>query len=216
MTSFFAACFDLDGTLIDTEPIHLKAESDCLASLGIDACDILRPRTFGLGIEPGMKLLADAFGLDYNVILKTYMPLWEEGLLSDLRLLPGADLVLSWLGDHNIPIALVTSSDTAYVSLVESVVNLKQIFRVKITSDNVQQLKPDPTAYLEAVKKLGVNPEDCIGFEDSGAGITALNKAGLFSVAIHPAHKSRPELENASLKVETLNVIRPRLESWFR
>jgi len=216
MISFAAACFDLDGTLIDTEPIHLKAESDCLTRFGVAANDSQRPRTFGLGIEPGMRLLADTFGLEFTSVLQTYMPFWEEGLHSDLRLLPGADLVLSWLQQHNIPIALVTSSNTAYVNLVESVVDLKQIFRVKITSDNVQQLKPDPTAYLEAVDKLGTNPENCVGFEDSGAGIKALNKAGLFSVAVHPAYRSRQELQSAALKVETLNEIHSKLEAWFR
>ncbi len=215
MKPLTATCFDLDGTLIDTEPIHIKAESDCLLSFGIDINDSRRPRTFGLGIEPGMKSLAYALGLDFKSVLKTYLSLWDNHLHSDLRLLLGVEEALLWLLNHNIPIALVTSSDTNYVDLVESVVNLKQIFQVKITSDDVRCLKPSPTAYLEALKKLRVRPENCVGFEDSGAGITALNTAGLFSVAVHPQHESRPELHNAGLRVENLKKVQPKFESWF-
>ncbi len=79
----------------------------------------------------------------------------------------------------------------------------------------VKQLKLDSTTYLEAAKKIRVNPEACIGFEGSGAGITALSKAGLFSVAVHPAYRLRPELQNAALKVEILNAIHPKLKSWY-
>jgi beta-phosphoglucomutase-like phosphatase (HAD superfamily) len=214
MTSFLAACFDLDGTLIDTESIHMRAESECLATFGIDIEDSRRPRTFGLGIESGMQLLADVFELNFSSVLNTYLPLWESLQIS-LRMLPGANEVLSWLVNHKIPLALVTSGDTAYVDVVDSVVGLKQAFSITITSDSIQRLKPDPMAYHEAAKKLGVDPDVCIGFEDSGAGITALNSAGMFSVAVHPDHESRPELQTARLRVKNMDAIQPRLVSWF-
>ncbi|MFT5088063.1 MAG: beta-phosphoglucomutase-like phosphatase (HAD superfamily) [Candidatus Latescibacterota bacterium] len=61
MGVFVAVCFDLDGTLIDTESIYLEAESQCLATFRIDSEDYRRLRTFGLGFELGMQLLADMF-----------------------------------------------------------------------------------------------------------------------------------------------------------
>lgn len=216
MSSFIAACFDLDGTLIDTEPIHIGAESECLATLGIDVSDPRRPRTFGMGIESGMRLLAGIFELDFTSVLSTYLPLWEKGLHSNLNMLPGTKGVVSWLSDHKIPLALVTSGDAAYVDLVDSVLGLKSAFKVTVTSDSVQRTKPDPAPYLEAARRLGAPPEVCIGFEDSGAGVTALNAAGMFSVAIHPVYESRPELQTAKLKVESFNSIQPLLSSWFR
>ena len=212
---FSAACFDLDGTLIDTETIHNSAEDECLKILGIDPKSPMRPRTFGMGIEPGMQLLADIFTLKSSTVLSTYTALWEKGLQSDLRLLPGAGKVLSWLSSHNIPLALVTSSDSDYVNLVDSVLDLKQMFDVLVTCDDVKRLKPDPTAYLEATRQLGVNPAFCVGFEDSGVGVTALNRAKVFSVAVHPDHKLRPELQTARLRVESLRGIQQNLSSWF-
>ena len=215
MASFLAACFDLDGTLIDTESIHISAESECLATFGVNIEDSHRPRTFGLGIELGMQSLADVFKLDFASVLNMYLPLWEKGLQSALRMLPGSNEVLSWLVNHEVPLALVTSGDAAYVDLIDSVVGLKQAFSVTITSDSISRLKPDPMAYLEAAKKFGVDPGACIGFEDSGAGITALNSAGMFSVAVHPEHESRSELHTAKLRVKAMDAVQPQLSSWF-
>ena len=212
---FVAACFDLDGTLIDTEPIHVSAEDECLAVLGIDARDPRRPRTFGLGIDSGMRLLADVFDLDFPAVLSTYLPLWEKGLHGRLEMLPGALAVLSWLADRGIPLALVTSGDAAYLDLVNSVVGVKPFFRATVVADDVPRTKPDPLPYLEAARKLRVDPRACVGFEDSGAGIAALNAAGMFSVAVHPAHASRPELQSARWRVESLDAPLPHLASWF-
>lgn len=213
--NFSAACFDLDGTLIDTESIHIKAEGKCLSHFGVDVNVAHRPRTFGMGIEPGMRLLADTFSLSFASVLETYLPLWEEGLNSDLKLLPGANSILLWLCEQNVPLALVTSSDTEYVNLVDSVLGLKERFQVIITSDTTQCLKPDPMAYNEALKQLNINSKTCIGFEDSGAGIAALNAAKIFSIAVHPAHKTRPELQMAEMRVKNFDRIQPSLESWF-
>jgi HAD superfamily hydrolase (TIGR01509 family) len=214
-TKFLAACFDLDGTLIDTESIHVKAEGECLKSFDVDPGSIQRPRTFGMGIEPGLQLLADTFNLDFNSVLKNYMVFWEDGLHYNLNFLPGADAVLSWLSEYGIPLALVTSSSAEYVDLVDSSIRLRNRFQVVITSDNTQCLKPNPMAYNKAVRELEIPSENCVGFEDSGAGIKALNAAGLFSVAVHPDYKIRAELQTAKLLVTDLGKIQSFLESWF-
>ena len=213
--TFSAACFDLDGTLIDTESLHVGAEGECLAALGIDPTDPRRPRTFGMGIEAGMGLLADIFGLDSAVVLDIYLPLWENSLHDRLKMLPGTGAVLSWLADRKIPLALVTSGDAAYLDLVDSVLNLKQLFCVTIVSNDVSRTKPDPMPYLEAARKLHVAPKTCLGFEDSESGITALNAAGIFSVAVHPEHASRPELRAAQCREANFTAVLPHLPSWF-
>lgn len=101
------------------------------------------------------------------------------------------------------------------MDLVDSVLEFKRVFKVIVTSDTTPRLKPDPMAYLEAVKLLGTNPEACVGFEDSGAGITALNAAGVFSVAVHPTIESRPELRPANLQMENLAKAHTHLSTWF-
>lgn len=215
MPEFTAACFDLDGTLIDTEPIHVQAEMSCLVSMGIDVGLIQHERTFGKGIEAGMRSLAESYGLDFGLVLGTYMPLWESGLRDDLTALPGSGDVLSWLNEREIPTALVTSGDTAYVELVGSVLGLVEAFDTVVTSDDVENLKPAPDAYLKAADGLATAPDRCIGFEDSGSGVVALNQAGMRSVAVHLDHGSRPELGSAAIRLCSLADAIPQLPIWF-
>jgi beta-phosphoglucomutase-like phosphatase (HAD superfamily) len=75
MSDYWAACFDLDGTLIDTEPVHLRAETSCLITLEIDTGSLRHERTFGKGIESGMKSLAETYELDYELVMATHAPM---------------------------------------------------------------------------------------------------------------------------------------------
>lgn len=134
MPSHVAACFDLDGTLVDTEPVHLLTEARCLDSLGVDPASRRHPRTFGMGIETGMKVLAETYRLDARQVLDTYLPLWESGLRRELRMLPSATEVLDWLAALGVPAAMVTSGDRAYVGLVDSALGVVRRFRAVVTS----------------------------------------------------------------------------------
>jgi beta-phosphoglucomutase-like phosphatase (HAD superfamily) len=215
MSDYSAACFDLDGTLIDTEPVHVRAETLCLAALGISASSLRHERTFGKGFEAGIKSLSDTYELDYELVLGTYMPLWKSGLRGELTTLPGAVDILSWLTEHRVPMALVTSCGRAYVELVDSILGLLAGFSQVITSDDVVDLKPAPDPYLKAAADLGCAPTSCVGFEDSGSGVSALNQAMMLSVAVHPDHPSRPELQDANVKITSLAEAIPLLATWF-
>ena len=86
-----AACFDLDGTLIDTEPLHLDAERRALQTLGVEQLAGDHPKTFGMGILPGMALLSEVYGLGgQQKVLDVYLPLWDRLLETELELMPGA------------------------------------------------------------------------------------------------------------------------------
>jgi len=215
MPTHTAACFDLDGTLIDTEPVHLQAEISCLASLGIGENSLRHARTFGRGIQAGVRSLAETYDLDCEQVLSAYMPLWKSGLRQDLRALPGAIGVLAWLREHGVPTALVTSGDRAYVDLVDSVLGLAGGLIAVVTSDDATNLKPAPDPYLKAAHGLAASPDMCVGFEDSGSGVAALNRAGMLSVAVHPDHGARPELQVARVRARTLIEVLPLLPAWF-
>ena len=168
-----------------------------------------------MGIEAGIASLAETYGLDYELVLRTYMPLWESGLRRDIQALPGATEVLSWLDRHDIPTALVTSCGRAYVELVGSVLGIVGGFGAVVTSDDVGRLKPDPEPYLLAAELLGIEPKACIGFEDSGSGIASLNSAGMLSITVHTDHASRPELQTADTCLSSLDEALPLLAPWF-
>ena len=212
MPDFSAACFDLDGTLIDTTPLHLAAEAETLREFGIDPGDPRRPWTFGLGDEAGMKLLADAFELDRERVMKAYVPRWWDAVETGADLKPGAENVLSLLLEMKVPAALVTSGDSRYVEIMFESCGLSKFFAATVSMDDVDRMKPDPEPYVTAAGRLGFKPTSCVGFEDSPAGLASLRSAGMFSVSV----VGNPPPGECDLSVAGLDHVTPAmLAAWF-
>ncbi len=214
---FSAICFDLDGTLIDSEPIHLRAESDMLRYFGVEQRAADHPRTFGMGIMPGMAAISDHYGLGgAQRVFDAYLPFWDSAVESGLELKPGARDLLVAISDRSIPIALVTSGDREYVDLVIRLQALESIFACIVTEDDVTNLKPDPEPYLAAARCLGHSPKECLGVEDSGSGVASLRVASMYTVVVHPDFSSRPELSGADERFVSLSDIDSNTVSrWF-
>ncbi len=180
-----AACFDLDGTLIDTGPLHVRAEHAALAALGIPEPADDHPVTFGTGVEPGLQTLADHYGFpSADHVREAYLPAWEALFETGLKPLPGADSALRLMHGRGVPLALVTSGEDEYVDKVLSLFGWSNMFSHLVTLESVTNLKPHPEPYLKAAELLGLQPAQCAGVEDSPSGLTALNAAGFYSVLV--------------------------------
>jgi HAD superfamily hydrolase (TIGR01509 family) len=214
---FSAICFDLDGTLVDSEPLHLQAELDTLRFLGVEQRAADHPRTFGQGVMPGMAAISDHYGLGgAQRVFEAYLPFWDKAVQSGLELKPGARDLLVAISDRSIPIALVTSGDRAYVDLVIRLQALESIFDCIVTEDDVTRLKPDPEPYLAAARCLGHSPGKCLGIEDSGSGVASLRAASMYTVVVHPEFASRPELSGADEFFASLHDIESSsIARWF-
>ena len=182
-----AACFDLDGTLIDTGPLHVKAEKAALATLGVTQLAPDHPVTFGAGILPGMQMLADHYGFgSAEAVFEAYLPAWEASFEDGLKAMRGADDALRYLDSAGVPMTLVTSGEDEYVDKVVNRFGWSGLFGHRVTLESVMNLKPHPEPYLLAVEQLGLEPGECAGFEDSASGMRSLAAAGLFSVLVKP------------------------------
>ncbi len=180
-----AACFDLDGTLIDTGPLHVRSERLALKSLGVDEFSPDHPVTFGAGILPGMQMLADHYGFpSAEYVLEAYLPAWETSFATGLEAMPGADAALRLIHGFEVPLALVTSGENEYVDGVLAQFGWEDLFAHRVTEESVTNLKPHPEAYLTAAQLLELSPDQCAGVEDSASGMRALDAAGLFSVLV--------------------------------
>ncbi len=200
-----AACFDLDGTLVDTGPLHLEAEKLALASLGIPEPAPDHPVTFGAGVLPGMQMLADHYSLSSaEHVLDVYLPAWKSVFESGLEPLPGADDALRAIAAAGIPLVLVTSGENEYVEDVLARFDWTGLFMHRVTLESVTNLKPHPEPYLCAAELLELPPQNCAGFEDSPSGLRALESAGVYSVIVRPDHTDSPELSVANMKLSSL------------
>lgn len=180
-----AACFDLDGTLVDTGPLHVEAERLALVALGIPEPALDHPLTFGAGILPGMEMLAEHYGIPSpEHVLEAYLPAWESAFESGLKPMPGADEVLRLLHGSGIPLALVTSGENEYVDKVLEQLEWSRYFTHRVSLESVDNLKPHPEPYLTAANLLSTPPEQCAGIEDSASGLGSLAAAGFYSVLV--------------------------------
>ena len=195
-----AVAFDLDGTLIDTESILIEAQRQTLATFGIRELAPDHPRTFGMGMEPGLTRVCKFYELDYSRAIEVFEPTWGRLSATELTPMPGSRALLTRLKTEGVRMALVTSADTVHAHNGLAALDVPGAFECVVDTDSVSQLKPSPEPYLKAAECLSVSPLDMLAIEDSGSGVTSALAAGMTCVAVHTEVHERPELASAHFK----------------
>lgn len=182
---FRAALFDMDGLLIDSEPLWVRAESDLLAAHGETMTEADRQATFGRSIDASvmahavrLRMPERAADLRAELIARIRVLYATEATI-----MPGVAELVGRLGER-IPLAVASNSDRDLIALALGRIGLVDAFGLFVSASEVSRAKPWPDVYLETCRRLGVEPADAIGFEDSPAGIEALRASGLTSVGV--------------------------------
>ena len=199
-----AVAFDLDGTLVDTEAILIEAQRQTLMDFGITGLAPDHPRTFGMGMEPGVARLSEFYGLDYAKALEIFRPHWTRLSATELTPMPGARALLLRLKDEGVRMALVTSADPVHAQNALKAIAVPSAFECVIDAEMVSQLKPSPEPYLKAAERLDISPRDMLAIEDSGSGVESALAAGMRCVAVHAEVYERPELGQAQVRIRSL------------
>ncbi|MET9259460.1 HAD family phosphatase [Amycolatopsis sp. NPDC004079] len=177
-----AALFDLDGTLVDTEPRSQAAWRRLF-------------RAHGVGLDE--SLLASFAGRPGKTVLVENLRLFPDGSTVDglfaeamsyatdvAEPMPGAVELVRALHEIDCPIGVVTSGTRDYAHAELNALGVRALFDTVITAEDVSRGKPDPEGYLLGCARLGVEPARTVVFEDAPAGIAAAKAAGTFCVAI--------------------------------
>ena len=185
--TFPAAClFDMDGLLVDSEPLWTVAEQELAVSLGGTWSADLKAEVIGTSITTAVPKILSWFGAtdaDPVAVQQQLIDRMVELFRDRLLLRPGAHELLRELRAAGMPLGLVSSS---YRVLVEAGLDLvgHALFAITLAGDEVTFHKPHPEPYLTACAMLGVDPADVIVFEDSPTGVAAGEAAGCFVVAV--------------------------------
>ena len=180
-----AVLWDMDGTLIDSEPYWLASESAFAVAHGSDWGHDDGLGVIGMSLYESTKLLKERVGssLEPQQIIDQI----TDGVLSQLERSipwrPGARELLKLLRDNNVKTALVTGSMHRMAQQVAEQIGF-EAFDVIVGGDDVVKGKPHPESYLTAAALLGVDPTHCVALEDSLTGITAAEAAGTKAVGI--------------------------------
>lgn len=189
-----AVIFDMDGLLLNTEDIYTKVTQKILEPYGKQFTWSIKVKMMGRRAPEAAQVLIDELGLQEHLTASKYLELREEYHKihwPQSELLPGVEALVSHLHNHNIPMAVATSSHREAFDLkIMRHQNVFCCFRHVVTGDDksVKAGKPAPDIFLEAAKRLGVNdPSQCLVFEDAPAGVQAARNAAMNVVAVpHP------------------------------
>lgn len=186
---FSAVLWDMDGTLIDSEPIWIAQEQELMNSMGVhwsqeDAIHCIGgPMT---RVDAYMrKKLSPQLQEQYPemALTKILLSRMESELAKGVDFAPGAEQLFNQITQLGVPQALVSASSRALVDAALNFIGGER-FQVTISNDEVVESKPSPEGYLSAATQLGVDIENCLILEDSVTGVTAAINSGAYVLAI--------------------------------
>ena len=204
MRELKAAIFDLDGTLLDNNEVHLKAWKKYLQESGIELSD-----------EEYKEKISGRTNLDaVQQIYKKEMPeeeaskyylekekIYRKMYEPEIAGIAGLEEFLKELKEHGVTMAIATSGIQVNIDFMFDHVPIKHYFKEVINSADIDKGKPDPEIFLKTAGVLKIAPENCIVFEDSISGVAAGKAAGMKVVALTTTH-TPDELENADLVIK--------------
>ena len=191
-----AILFDLDGTLVNTDPLHYQTWQEILRDYGLEIDQTFyKARISGrlnpiivqdllpqLSLEAGQQL-ADNKEARFRDMGLSLTPL--AGLLD----------LLGWIDTHGLKKAVVTNAPRENVNFVLEVLKLADTFDKVVLAEEATAGKPDPASYQLVLSQLGISPKDAIAFEDSPSGIHAAVGAGIYTIGVASTHDPKHLLE---------------------
>ena len=202
---FEAVVFDMDGVLIDSEPLHYAASNQVLAaSGGIERdeyetfigttlqffWDTLIPRR---GLTETRAFYEDQYETTVLRILATPLPA-----------APGATELVARLRELGVRLALASSSRRSWIDATLAAIGLTGAFEVLVSGDDVEHGKPEPDIYLLAAARLGVPAERCLAIEDSPNGVMSASRAGMQVLGVRTPYTAHLTLVGATRVVDSL------------
>src|SRR5690606_21853576 len=181
--------FDLDGVLVDTAIYHFQAWKRLANELGIDFTAAENEQLKGVSRMQSLEKILHWGRLDLEekkkLLLAAQRNVWYLEFIQQMDeggLLPGARELLIWLHDQRFKVALGSASKNAKLILQRT--GIESLFDAVVDGNVVNESKPNPEVFLRAATYLGLDPHDCLVFEDAQAGIDAGRAAGMMVVGV--------------------------------
>jgi HAD superfamily hydrolase (TIGR01509 family) len=191
MSKFKGIVFDMDGVLVDSEPLHIEAWNDVFAEYGLHFTNDWFHQWIGVLDRNFTTKMVELYPIltDADTLLYDKRRVFEAKIAQGVPAHKGVKELLPVLSSLRLAVATSSNYSGAMISLKGS--GLYDYFQKIVTADDVTLHKPNPDCYLKAVAGLGLKPTECFGIEDSVSGIKAAKAAGLFVIGVAtslPAH----------------------------
>ncbi len=206
-----AVVFDMDGVLVDGEPLHFAAARDVLAGFGAELTWEVYTDWIGETFDAIWPDIQRRFALpvDRGAYERAFGPRVQAQYERHAAAMPGARDLLARLHAAGVPLGLATSTKRPRVDPTLARLDLARFLSATVSGDEVARGKPAPEIYLAAAARLGVDPAACLVLEDSPAGVAAACAAGMRVIGVCINGGSGRPLEGADRIIEALSDFDP-------
>jgi HAD superfamily hydrolase (TIGR01509 family) len=207
---FDAVIFDMDGVLLDSEPLHYRVLNQVLRdSDGYTLTESENDEFLGTTTEAMFATLIARHSLGHS--MSYYVESYERSLLrvleQPLTPQPGVVTLISACVSANVALAVASSSKRTWVVTTLRSLGLADLFPVVVTGDDVVHGKPDPEIYRLTAARLGIRPERCIAIEDAPNGVTSAHRAGMTVLGVRTPYTAHLSLDGALRSVDSLEDV---------
>lgn len=210
-----ACIFDMDGLMIDSEPLAMEAWQAALRPFGHSIDGALFERMLGLRQTECAMLLRDHFHLPLPIeaLTRQRNDTFLALLPGRLRAMPGLYELLAELQARRVKRAIATSGERRYVTTVLRSLALENIFDAIVVAEDVTRGKPAPDVYVLAAERLGLPPAQCLVLEDALNGVAAAKAAGMTCVAVPNPLSHLPDFAAADKVMPSLLAVCDHLDA---
>lgn len=203
-----AIIFDMDGLLVDSEPLWRIAEIETLSAVGVPITEEDAVQTTGLRTDEVVELWYARYPwpdpprkeIEARIITRLIALVRERG-----ELMPGVIETLQAVSGAGYPLAIASSSSSEIITAVLDTLGIASYFQVAQSAEHEPYGKPHPGVFIEAARRLGVEPRQCLAFEDSPNGVIAAKAARMRCIAVpDPALADDHRLRAADLILPSL------------
>jgi HAD superfamily hydrolase (TIGR01509 family) len=210
MPSPKAVIFDMDGVLVDTEPVYIGINRALFAKLGVNMSMEKMLTYVGISANRFWKEVRDDYHLPHSV--SKLIALEKQRQVSyftatpSIPEVPGARMLLSELTRNGVSLAIASSSSPEIIGAILTKTGLCSFFPVCISGQDIARGKPAPDIFLLAAEKMGMQAKDCLVIEDSPHGIAGAKEAGMVCVGYSNPHSGNQNLSAADLIIRDFKL----------
>jgi HAD superfamily hydrolase (TIGR01509 family) len=205
-----AVVFDLDGVIVDSEPVWEEVRREYVATHGGQWQPDTQRRLMGMSTGEWSRYLSTELGVDRTPeqVATDVVDAMARRYDKHVPLIDAADQVVRRLAAR-WPMGLASSSPPRLIEAALAATGLTEVFQVTLSTEQVASGKPAPDVYLAVAARLGVDPARCVAVEDSSNGVLSAAGAGMRVVAIpHPSYPLAPEArERAALIIPAIGEL---------
>ena len=206
-----AVIFDMDGVIVNSEPLHHLAYKKMFEEFQLDVSNSLYESFTGQSTHTICKQLCEIFNIyeDPNLLVQSKRKHFKVIFDNDtsFQMIDGALELIQNYFDNKITLVLASSASMTNIERIFEKFDLNKYFKSKISGADLKESKPNPEIFVKAAKLSGHSKDECIVIEDSTNGIIAAKSAGIYCVGYNSFNSKNQNYDNADLVISSLNEI---------